>query len=107
MSQLKANGFNVAVAHTGTGTSSDSTPSGATGAADKKIVGDETLTFEAGNGINVSQNGGKITITNTGSGAGGSGNTHITAFNLLKRPQAATTTTMARLATTQWQWVHC
>ena len=76
VSQLKANGFNVAVAHTGTGTSSDSTPSGATGAADKKIVGDETLTFEAGNGINVSQNGGKITITNTGSGAGGSGNTH-------------------------------
>ena len=39
-------------------------------------MGDETLTFEAGNGINVSQNGGKITITNTGSGAGGSGNTH-------------------------------
>ena len=76
VSQLKANGFNVAVAHTGTGASSDSTPAGATGAADKKIVGDETLTFEAGNGINVSQNGGKITITNTGSGAGGSGNTH-------------------------------
>ncbi|WP_325314072.1 YadA-like family protein [Kingella oralis] len=76
VSQLKANGFNVAVAHTGTGTSSDSTPSGATGAADKKIVGDETLTFEAGNGINVSQNGGKVTITNIGSGAGGGGNTH-------------------------------
>ena len=76
VSQLKANGFNLAVAHTGTGTSSDSTPNGATGAADKKIVGDETLTFEAGNGINVSQNGGKITITNTGSGTGGSGNTH-------------------------------
>ncbi|WP_303108077.1 YadA-like family protein [Kingella sp. (in: b-proteobacteria)] len=76
VSQLKANGFNVAVAHTGTGTSSDSTPSGATGAADKKIVGDETLTFEAGNGINVSQNGGKVTITSIGSGAGGGGNTH-------------------------------
>ncbi|MGF6148771.1 ESPR-type extended signal peptide-containing protein, partial [Kingella potus] len=71
LKQLKNNGFNLAVAHSGSGTSADNTPSTATGAADKRIIGDETLILEAGSGINVSQNGGKITITNTGTGGGG------------------------------------
>jgi len=57
VAQLKAAGFNLAVSQSG-GTSTDNTAD----AADKKINNGKTLTLDAGNGINLQQNGGKITI---------------------------------------------
>ena len=57
VAQLKAAGFNLAVSQSG-GSSSDSTAN----AADKKINNGKTLTLDAGNGIDLQQNGGKITI---------------------------------------------
>ena len=57
VAQLKAAGFNLAVSQSG-GTSADNTVN----AADKKINNGKTLTFDAGNGIDLQQDGGKITI---------------------------------------------
>ena len=57
VAQLKAAGFNLAVSQSG-GTSADKTVN----AADKKINNGKTLTFDAGNGIDLQQDGGKITI---------------------------------------------
>ena len=57
VAQLKAAGFNLAVSKSG-GTSADNTVN----AADKKINNGKTLTFDAGNGIDLQQDGGKITI---------------------------------------------
>ena len=57
VAQLKAAGFNLAVSKSG-GTSADKTVN----AADKKINNGKTLTFDAGNGIDLQQDGGKITI---------------------------------------------
>ena len=57
VAQLKAAGFNLAVSQSG-GTFTDNTAN----AADKKINNGKTLTLDAGNGINLQQNGGKITI---------------------------------------------
>ena len=57
VAQLKAAGFNLAVSQSG-GTSTDNTAD----AADKKINNGKTLTLDAGNGINLQQDGGKITI---------------------------------------------
>ena len=57
VAQLKAAGFNLAVSQSD-GTSADNTVN----AADKKINNGKTLTFDAGNGIDLQQDGGKITI---------------------------------------------
>ena len=57
VAQLKAAGFNLAVSQSG-GTFTDNTAN----AADKKINNGKTLTLDAGNGINLQRNGGKITI---------------------------------------------
>ena len=57
VAQLKAAGFNLAASQSG-GTSADNTVN----AADKKINNGKTLTFDAGNGIDLQQDGGKITI---------------------------------------------
>ena len=57
VAQLKAAGFNLAVSQSG-GTSANNTVN----AADKKINNGKTLTLDAGNGIDLQQDGGKITI---------------------------------------------
>lgn len=62
VAQLKAAGFNLAISNDAGGTKNDKTPKTPAGDAAKKINNGKTLTLDAGNGIDLQQNGGKITI---------------------------------------------
>ncbi|QIM64363.1 YadA-like family protein [Frederiksenia canicola] len=62
VAQLKAAGFVLNTAADG-GNANNSTPAGATGAADNKIANGESLTLKAGKGITLAQNGAEVKIS--------------------------------------------